>query len=311
MQISTTYNNKNMFSRKVKTADVSVVKGKRENSKFAKKLKEAFTYNTRERKRIWELDILRGILMLFVTLDHCCTFGLSLGIFNFRTVFGQALREWIIVYRESAFRVGIQPFGLFLFCYLSGINCSLTKSRFKRVAKMITVCGLFMGTVALLHVLVPDFIHEYLMFNIIAVITICVTVWWFFDLIKCPTWVRLMISIIIICVGLTYYYMYFSRDFSYINNDFLALLVYNSHGFKMSPNNFEPLFPHLGWFILGGIMGKYIYKNKQTLTKNEEPYKVFRPIAYVGKHSLVVYIVGTIVVLALVLAIREFVGLFI
>ena len=79
----------------------------------------------------------------------------------------------------------------------------------------------------------------------------------------------------------------------------------------MSPNNFEPLFPHLGWFILGGIMGKYIYKNKQTLTKNEEPYKVFRPIAYVGKHSLVVYIVGTIVVLALVLAIREFVGLFI
>lgn len=286
-------------------------KKKEPKTKVGKLLKRGFSYNYGDKKRIWELDILRGILMLFVTLDHSITYGFSLNIFDFNTEFGIMLRDFMDTYRHSAFRVGIQPFGLFLFSYLAGLNCSFSHSRFKRVLKMWIVCGLFMGGYALLHVIVPSFATATLMFNIIAVITISVTVWWILDLIKCPTWVRLTIGISIICIGLTFYFMYFTRDYSYINNKWLALLVYNSTGFKMSPQNFEPLFPHMGWFILGGVMGKYIYKEKKTLTKHVEPFKPFIPLCYCGKHSLKIYMIGPVIVLALVLAIREIVALFI
>lgn len=280
------------------------------NNKFVQTLQNAFSYNTGTKKRIWELDIMRGILMIFVTLDHACNYGLELGIFDFNTPVGKAIHDFSAMYCDSAFRNGIQPFGLFLFCYLSGINCSFSRSKFKRVLKMWIICGLFMGGVAVLHLIVPDFVRGPLMFNIIAVITICVTVWWVLDLIHCPTWIRFSLAVAIIVIGLTHYYMFYIRDFSYINNDYLALLVYNTHGRRLSPNNFEPLFPHLGWFLLGAVMGKYIYKERKTLTKHEEPYKPFIPIAYVGKHSLVVYVIGTVLVLALALGIRELVALF-
>ena len=62
---------------------------------------------------------------------------------------------------------------------------------------------------------------------------------------------------------------------------------------------------------LGGVMGKYIYKEKKTLTKHVEPFKPFIPLCYCGKHSLKIYIIGPVIVLALVLAIREIVALFI
>ena len=283
---------------------------KKPKTKLGKLVKRAFSYNHGARKRIWELDILRGILMIFVTIDHCCTFGLSLGIFDFNTAFGEMIRDGIVEYTRSAFRVGIQPFGLFLFSYLSGMSCSFTKSSVKRVIKMVSFCAFFMGGYAILHLINPDFFIASLMFNIIAVVTISVVFWAILDLIKCPTWVRLGLSILIICVGLTFYFMYFTRDFAYINNDIMALLVYNKHGFQLSPQNFEPLFPHMGWFMLGGIMGKYIYRERKTLTKHEQPFKAFIPVAYVGKHSLVVYMIGTVLVLALVLGIRELVALF-
>lgn len=284
--------------------------GETRKDKFARTLKNAFTYNTGTKKRIWELDIMRGILMIFVTLDHACNYGLDFGIFDFNTFIGKPIHDFAEMYCDSAFRNGIQPFGLFLFCYLSGINCSFSRSKFKRVLKMWIVCGLFMGTVAMIHVFAPTFVKGPLMFNIIAVITICVTTWWILDLIHCPTWIRFTLAVGIIAIGLTHYYMYYIRDFSYINSDYLALLVYNTHGRRMSPNNFEPLFPHLGWFLLGGVMGKYIYKERKTLTKHEEPYKPFIPLAYVGKHSLAVYVVGTFLVLGLAFAIKELVALF-
>lgn len=282
----------------------------KKQNKFVKFFKYVFTYNNKPKKRIWELDILRGILMIFVTLCHCCQFGNQLCIFDFVTPFGIKVHDFINTYSGSAFAVGIQPFGLWLFCWLSGVNCSFSRSKVRRVLKMVFFCGLFMGGYYALHLLVPSFIVGDLIFNIIAVITICVTIWWLLDLVKCPDWIRIGIAIIAICLGLTYYYMDYVRGGAWVENDFLALMVYNGHAHDISRQDFQPLFPHLGWFILGGVMGKKIYKEKKTLTKHEEPYKVFRPLAYIGKHSLVVYMIGTVVVLGLVWAIKDIVHLF-
>lgn len=270
-----------------------------------------FHYNTGSRPRVWEMDLFRGALMLFVTLDHVVNFGFRLGFFDFKTPAMIWFTDNVLrVYLDSSFRVGIQPFGLFIFSFLSGISCSFSDSSLKRTIKMVVLCGVYMGVFALLHVLVPDLVSSYFIFNIINVLTICVLTWDFFDLIKLPTWVRTVIGLVIGAVGLTYYFSYFVRGTAYIENEVLALLVYNRHALQLV-QNFEPLFPHMGFFILGGVLGGIVYSDKKSKTKSETCILPLRPLAIMGKNSLVTYLFLPVILLALVFVIEKFVWLFI
>lgn len=275
------------------------------------KLKYFCTYNPPEKTpRVWELDLLRGILLVFVTIDHFCMFLDQWKFIPFQTDFGQNIMTLVYQYRNTSFRSAMQPFGLFLFCFLSGLNCRFTRSNFRRVLKFWIFCGVFMGGFALLKYLFPDMLVTYLIFNIIAVLTISFTVWWLFDLIKCPTWIRTALAIIFIVIGLVCYYKYFVEGNFFVNNEFLALMVYNDHGIAMSPNNFEPLLPHLGWFILGGVVGHYVYQEKKTHCKQVYPPKPLRPLLLVGKHSLFFFFVGPFLLFIPLWIIVKIVGLF-
>lgn len=281
-------------------------------SAIGTKIKNFFIYNPQGKSpRVWELDLLRGILILAVTLDHFFLFLDQWKFIPFQTEFGNQIMEFAILYRRSSFRAAMQPFGLFFLCFLSGVNCRFTRGSFRRVLKFWIFCGLFMGGFALLKVLLPDMLHTYLIFNIITVLTISFTVWWLFDLVRCPVWVRSAIGIILIVIGLVCYYKYFAEtEEFYVENDFLALMVYNQHGFEMSVDNFEPLLPHLGWFIIGGVVGRYVYEEKKTHCKQVYPPKLLRPLLLVGKHSLVFYLVGTIFLFVPLWLIVKFIGLF-
>ena len=268
-------------------------------------------YNTGSRPRVWELDLFRGALMLFVTLDHVVNFGFQLGFFDFKTPAMIWFAENVLrVYLDSSFRVGIQPFGLFIFSFLSGISCSFSDSSIKRTIKMVVLCGVYMGVFALLHVFMPDLVTSYYIFNIINVLTICVLVWDLFDLIKLPTWCRTVIGLVIGAVGLTYYFSYFVRGTAYIENEVLALLVYNRHALELV-QNFEPLFPHMGFFMLGGVLGGIVYSDKKSKTKSETCILPLRPLAIMGKNSLVTYLFLPVVLLGLVWLVENFVWLFI
>ena len=60
--------------------------------RLKKKIKEYFTYNVPGHNlRVWELDLIRGIIMIFVTFDHIARFSYYWGIIHFQTPFGQAI----------------------------------------------------------------------------------------------------------------------------------------------------------------------------------------------------------------------------
>lgn len=268
-------------------------------------------YNTGTRPRVWELDLFRGALMLFVTLDHVVNFGFQLGFFDFKTPAMIWFADNVLrAYLNSSFRIGIQPFGLFIFSFLSGISCSLSGSSLKRTIKMVVLCGVYMGVFALLHVFFPTLVTSYFIFNIINVLTICVIFWDICDLIRMPTWLRTVIGLTIGAVGLTYYFSYFVRGVADIENDILALLVYNGHGMNLV-QNFEPLFPHMGFFILGGVLGGMLYADRKTRSKSEVCILPLRPLAIMGKNSLVTYLFLPVIVLALIWVVEKFVWLFI
>lgn len=267
-------------------------------------------YNTGKHPRVWELDLFRGFLMLFVTLDHVVNFGFVFGMFDFKTPAMIWFAENVLrVYLNSSFRVGIQPFGLFIFAFLSGINCALVDSSLKRTIKMVVLCGVYMGVFALLHVCMPEVVTSYFIFNIINVLTISILLWQFLDLIRTPYWVRMCIGIALGAIGLTFYFSHFVRGVAYIENPFLALTVYNDHALELV-QNFEPLLPHMGFFFLGGVLGHVLYADKKTKTKSEVCIKPLIPLAIMGKNSLITYLFLPVITLGLIYIIENIVWIF-
>lgn len=276
------------------------------------KIRDYFTYNlVNKSPRIWELDFIRGIILLIVTFDHCCLFSAYWNVMPYTSAFGSLICDFTFWYCDCAFRKGIEPFGLFLLCFLSGINCSFTNNGLRRVLKFWLFTFIMMAGYALLRLFIPNLIEGFFIFNIIQVLTISFTVWYFLDQIFTPVWVRFILASIIICVGLTYFYMHFVRGNAYIQNPLLALLVYNSNGYLLSPNNFEPLFPHLGFFIIGGILGKYLYPNKKTLTTRTYPPRFLSPLLLLGKHYLAAFVFAPVIILGISRIILELIHLFI
>ena len=52
-----------------------------------------------------------------------------------------------------------------------------------------------------------------------------------------------------------------------------------------------PLFPNLGFFLLGSLLGKRLYKNKVTLfPKVNENFFLIRFLTFCGRYSLFIYL---------------------
>ena len=62
-----------------------------------------------------------------------------------------------------------------------------------------------------------------------------------------------------------------------------------------------PLFPWIGVFLVGAVIGRIIYSDRKTLFKNASGplLKITRPFEFIGRHSLIIYVVHQPIVLAL------------
>lgn len=284
----------------------------KKGEKIKRKIKDFFTYNIKgKRLRAWELDLIRGIIMVGVTFDHVCKFSYSWELFQFQTAFGKAIESAVGVYVHSTVLKYLYPHVLWLLCFMSGISCQFSRSSASRLIKFWAVCILFMGGYLALHFIVPDIISGYVIFNIIAVLTISATFWYALDKLKVPDIYRIILGALIAAAGVTLFYCNkLLEDGIYVDNEFLALLIYNKHGYRVSPNNFEPLIPHIGFFLLGGVFGRHVYRDKTTKLKRQTPPKWLTPVMLFGKHSLVAYLVMPVLCIPLIWLIVQFVQLF-
>lgn len=67
-----------------------------------------------------------------------------------------------------------------------------------------------------------------------------------------------------------------------------------------SSADFFPLFPFLGFFLLGAVLGRRLYKEKQTFFPKTDPQKpLFRFLQLCGRHSLPIYLLHQPVILGI------------
>lgn len=248
--------------------------------------------------RIWELDYIRGVLLILVTLDHVCIFAPN--FLSTTNIAGELIVKFCRDYTSLAPRPYVQPIIIFLFAFLSGINCNFTRNFSARISSF----GLLVSAFMLIHklgtLLLPAFLQGLLVFNILAVLFICNVIWFILVKIKMPKAAILLLGVCLAGVGLYFWIRLIITGGYYVlpdNFKVFALVIYSQQGLTWSINNFEPLLPSLGFFLIGGITGGVIYKNKRSLIKHA-PNGFTKPIIAYGKHSLAAYLVAPVVIIA-------------
>jgi len=218
-----------------------------------------------EKNRIWELDALRGLAVLGMITVH---FIYDLYAFCDIEISGGPIFE------------AIKQNGGIAFILISGICATLGTKSIKRGA-LVFACGLAIsGATRLLYAL--DVVNKYTVvrFGVLSLLGVCMLLWPLFSK-RSPFFLALTGALFIV-VGYIFLSVRVPQRFLYP----LGLLHYAFYS-----ADYFPVFPYLGYFLMGGAIGKTVYKNKRSLFGLHRAKYTFPLLRLAGRHSLLIYLV--------------------
>lgn len=206
-------------------------------------------------KRIWELDALRGICILGMVVFHLLydlniTLPLPL----------QLLQEW----------------GGCVFLLLSGV-CVTLGHRPVRRGLVVLGCGMICTLVTWgMYALKLAGNGAVIWFGVLHCLGVCMLLWPLFR--KIPSdWLGLSGSVLIV--------LGFLLENLLLNTPLLVPLGIRFPGFASA--DYFPLLPNLGFFLLGAVVGRTLYRKKESRFPNVHP---LRFLCFCGRHSLSIYL---------------------
>lgn len=218
------------------------------------------------KKRIWELDALRGGNLIYMMAFHF--------LYDITWLF--PLLHW----REPAWYLALGRVSSVLFILISGICVTLGR---RSVRRGLTVLGggliITAVTVALaLTGLCDESIIIY--FGILHCLGICMLLWPLVR--KCPGW-------LLILLGLGLWGLGKYLDTLTVNTFWLVPLGLLPRGFASS--DYFPLVLNFGIFLMGAGLGRYLYAHHSTrFPRVRETGPVVRFLSFLGRHSLLIYL---------------------
>lgn len=229
------------------------------------------------KQRIWELDVARGVCLLFMFYCHI-VYDLTM-LFQFTTINDSGLFQWTTNY------TGI------LFITISGICATLGKRPIKRG---LTVLG---GGMIVSLVTYGMYLFGFankgiiIYFGILHCIGICMLLWPIFK--KLPWWILIPMGLAVICM----------KDLVRgVYADTLLLLPFGIYPRIFATSDYFPLLPCFGYFLIGGGLGQLLYKNKKSLLPQPRFFP-FNALGFMGRHSLLIYLIHQPVLTGLIFAI--------
>ena len=219
------------------------------------------------KKRIWELDAFRGICVIGMVIVHL-VFDLSV---LYRIVNWQA-PNWFNF---------VQNWGGVLFLLISGISATLGRHSVKRGA-LVFGCGMLITAVTVgMYLLGMANRGIIIYFGVLQCLGICMILWPLFR--KLPWWALTVIGISMVVFGL-----WLDKQPPV---DCYWLMPFGLPWPTFYTSDYFPLFPNLGFFLLGAALGRTLYRQKQTLLPQVDakmPLLAF--LQWCGKYSLFIYL---------------------
>lgn len=258
--------------------------------------------------RIHEIDLIRGILMCLVVIDHLFNLLMS---FNEMWMGPELLDPFNTIYKIAYFywtnpvRVVVKYICLASFCFVSGISCAFSRNNWKRAGFMMGLWVALTGTCLLLDYFRATFDWKIglrtlrMDFNIIGVLAWSMLLYCFFQK-------RSWKALLIVClIGLALHPLCVVLSKTEWGQSFYSIPFWKPNRAISDQADFLPIFPYLGFFFGGALLSYFTYaKERKSYFKR---YNWERPFCFVGRHSLIIYGVHFIVLIG----IFSLVGLFI
>ncbi|MDR2267215.1 MAG: DUF1624 domain-containing protein [Christensenellaceae bacterium] len=237
-------------------------------------------------QRIFELDFLRGILMILMSINRFFYFvtnyvGLgiwdpnrnstaiqNLGIMAHDTIRGTPVESRIVLVAYS------------LFFLLSGISLTFSRKNYKR-ALMLLIFFLILYTV---YALTSKFSKYFIMLEFGIFIGYCLFTLFFQLIRKLPLWFHIALTVAILVLTI----------YSQLSDFNVELSPFHWFGIskKLNISYYDSwdMFPSLFFFATGGLVGRTVYKNRKGLFQKLDKYLIFAPFTQFGKNSIKIYI---------------------
>ena len=217
-------------------------------------------------QRIWEVDAVRGFLILCVIVSHSL-FYLS-----------YLHRDFII---PPLVRFVMQ-YGGALFIILSGLSATLGKRSFRRglfvfLGGMLLTVGSYAAV--LMGILDQGMIIRFGVLHLLGFVMMLYPI-----LKKLPSVILFVFGAVVLAVG---YWLTISG--LRVETHLLFPLGLPYHNF--ASGDYFPIAPHLGWFCMGIVLGRRLYGQRRTLfPRVRTNHPVIRFLCFCGRNSLYIFI---------------------
>lgn len=219
-----------------------------------------------ESKRIWELDALRGICILGMVVVHF--------VYDIQELYGLAQFEYPALFSF------VMHWGSVLFLLISGICVTLGHHPVKRGLVVFGGGMICSAVTAGMYFLGMQGIDIIIWFGILHCLGLCMLLWPLLK--KLPT--PLMAVLALVLLGLGYWFQTFRAPISWLFPLGICSPTFSS-------SDYFPLAPHLGWFLVGAILGRTVYKSRKSLLPRfpvgSAPVRFF---SWCGRQSLWIYL---------------------
>ena len=159
-----------------------------------------------------------------------------------------------------------------LFIFLSGISSDFSRSNLKRGAKAMAL--------ALGITLVTYFMDMTIVFGVLHLLGVCMMLYPVYK--KLPTQALATVGVVLVVTG-------YLISGTVVEAKFLFPFGFVYEGFTSS--DFFPILPHLGWYMLGTVLGRTVYADKKTrLPGTFRESVIARFFCWCGRQSLFIYL---------------------
>lgn len=218
------------------------------------------------KKRIWELDAARGIALMGMIVIHL--------IYDLVDLFG--ILRWNLPQGYLLFK---NNYGL-LFLVISGISVTLGSHSARRGIQVFC-CG-FLCTAVTYGMYLMNFAGKGIIiyFGVLQCLGVCMLLWSAFR--RLPNWLLAGLGITFVAVGL------YLRGCSF-ETPWLIPIGFTPRWFASS--DYFPLLPNFGYFLLGSVIGRTVYRKKESILSKIDPdTPVLRFFCACGRNSLLIYL---------------------
>ena len=219
------------------------------------------------KKRIWELDVFRGICILGVIAVHC--------------VYDMVELYELVAWKYPPLFVFIRDWGSVLFLLLSGI-CVTLGSRSIRRGLVVFGSGMLITLVTLAMYRLNLFDRSIIIyFGILHCLGICMLLWPLFR--KFPWWALLLCGAALAAQG-----FWLQKQ---PGVDYCWMMPIGLPWKDFVTGDYFPLLPNFGFFLIGSALGKTVYRRKESLLPNVNTENIFiRFFSFCGRQSLWLYL---------------------